>query len=162
MTFEPKTSFEPVRRCTYAASRSFKNSKSKATFKNSQFLLKNWLFLQYFYIDWEIFIGSLESPSRLTHSKNGSCRLAREPRHRLFLPTRDSEPSRRKGLFTTQSIYPLFSNSSLKNTILWFLLGKATQNIICKRLGQIYYGAYILDSRRTLISGYFKRACLGK
>ena len=30
MTFEPKTSFEYVRRCTYAASRSFKNSKSKA------------------------------------------------------------------------------------------------------------------------------------
>ena len=31
MTFEPKTSFESVRRCTFAASRSFKNSKSKAT-----------------------------------------------------------------------------------------------------------------------------------
>ena len=43
MTFEPKTSFESVRRCTYAASRSFKNSKSKATFKNSQFPLKNGL-----------------------------------------------------------------------------------------------------------------------
>ena len=28
--FESKTSFESVRRCTYAASRSFKNSKSKA------------------------------------------------------------------------------------------------------------------------------------
>ena len=33
MTFEPKTSFESVRRCTYAASRSFKNSKSKADLK---------------------------------------------------------------------------------------------------------------------------------
>ena len=53
MTFEPKTSFEPVRRCTYAASRSFKNSKSKAPFKNSQFPLKNRLFLQYFYIIFE-------------------------------------------------------------------------------------------------------------
>ena len=78
---------------------------------------------------------------------------------------RQNDPmwARSEPFFTTQSIYPLFSNSSLKNTILWFLLGKATQNIICKRLGQIYYGAYILDSRSTLISGYyFKRACLGK
>ena len=72
---------------------------------------------------------------------------------------RQNDPmwARSEPFFTNQSIYPLFSNSSLKNTILWFLLGKATQNIICKRLGQIYYGAYILNSRRTLISGYFKR-----
>ena len=77
---------------------------------------------------------------------------------------RQNDPmwARSEPFFTNQSIYPLFSNSSLKNTILWFLLGKATQNIICKRLGQIYHGAYILDSRGTLISGYFKRACLGK
>ena len=56
--------------------------------------------------------------------------------------------------FATQSIYPFFKTVPSRPQSSDFCSERQLK-IICKRLGQIYHEAFIVDSRRTSIWGYF-------